>query len=385
MVGRADGRTAIDGYLVPAVGKLESNRAYLEHLNTASRDSSVIRLCSNENLAPPAPEVWEAVRQAIATSNLYPPSSPPLQARLAARHRVHGDSVLLGAGSAEVIDATIRAFIHRGDEVILPEPSWPVYRKRLLALEADLREVPLRRDGTSYRYEATAIMNRLTSKTKLIIICSPNNPTGNLCPRPQIEAVASSGHPILIDSAYDDFAEGADRLDEVAAGRLVSKFGNVLVARTFSKAYALAGLRLGYLLGAAEVIERVERMMLPGGCVSSVALAAGEAALRAAGYHADHVSRLVSQRRRVTNGLRAAGLDALDSLGNFIPVAFGSQPGKSAWFVQEMLDRKIAVRAMSDRLARITVGRASENDALLEAVRGLGSSPLRLSPGPAAG
>ena len=371
MVMGADGRTAVDGYLVPAAGKLESNRAYLEHLSIASRDSSVIRLCSNENLGPPAPEVWEAVRQALATSNLYPPPSPPLRARLAARHRVDSDSVLLGAGSAEVIDAAIRAFVRRGDEVILPEPTWPVYRKRLLALEADIREVPLRRDGLGYRYDATAIMNRLTSKTKLIVICSPNNPTGNLCPRPQIEAIASSGHPILIDSAYDDFAQGADRLDEVAAGGLVSKFVNVLVARTFSKAYALAGLRLGYLLGAAEVIERVERMMLPGGCVSSVALAAGEAALDAVRYHADHISRLVSQRRRVTDGLRAAGLDALDSLGNFVPVAFESQPGKSAWFVREMLDRKIAVREMSDCLARITVGRTPDNDALLEAVRGL--------------
>jgi histidinol-phosphate aminotransferase len=385
MAGGANGRTAADRYLVPAVGMLESNRAYLEHLSVASRDSSVIRLCSNENLGSPAPEVLEAARLALATANLYPAPSPALQARLAARHHVDSDSVLLGAGSAEVIDAAIRAFVRRGDEVILPEPTWPVYRKRLLALEADIRAVPLRRDGLGYHYDASAIMNRLTSKTKLIVMCSPNNPTGNLCPRPQLEAIASSGYPLIIDSAYDDFADGADRLDEVAAGRLVSEFGNVLVARTFSKAYALAGLRLGYLLGTPEVIERVERMMLPGGCVSCVALAAGGAALDAAGYHAAGISRLVAQRRRVTDGLRAAGLDALESLGNFVPVAFGSQPGQSAWFVREMLDRKIAVREMSDRLVRITVGRAPENDALLEAVSGLEPSRLRLATGPTPG
>jgi histidinol-phosphate aminotransferase len=382
VAGRTGDRMTIDGYFVPAIGKLESNRAYLEHLSIASRDSSLIRLASNENLEPPAPEVRVAVQRAVASANVYPSPSPPLQASLAERHRLGRSSVLLGAGAAEVIDAVIRAFVSRGDEVILPSPTWPVYRKRLLALEAAIAEVPLQRDGTGYRYEVAGIMSLLTARTKLIVICSPNNPTGNLLPRAQLETVAGSGCPVLVDSAYDDFALGADRLDEAAAGRLVSEFGNVLVARTFSKAYALAGLRLGYLLGRPEVIERVERMMLPGGCVSNVALAAGEAALEAAGYHDGHVARLVSERRRVIDGLRAAGLDALDSLGNFVPVEVGSVPGKSAWFARQMLDSKIVVRAMSESLVRITVGRPHENDAVLEAADALGLASRQAPSGP---
>ena len=368
----------LDDCFVPAVQQLESNRRYLEHLTVAERDPSVIRLASNENLYPPPPAVVEAVARAVRSANLYPHTDPPLRHRLAERHGVSADQILIGAGAGEVIDATIRAFATHGDKVVMPVPTWPVYKKRLVAAGASAREVPIRLEGSSYRHDTAEIAAAICSRTKLVILCSPNNPTGNLIDRHQLASIASTGRPLLVDSAYDDFAARADHLDEVAAGKLVAEHPNVLVARTFSKSYALAGIRLGYLLGDPTVLERIERLLLPGSSVSSLALAAGAAALDEEDYREAHVGKVISERDRVTEGLRALGLDAHDSWANFVPVTTGTFPGGASGFVAELRNRKIAVRSMSDTLVRITVGREHENDALLGAVRGsLRDTPAR--------
>jgi histidinol-phosphate aminotransferase len=374
MVSRQAHPKVLSDYFVPALRDLESNRAYLEHLSVVSRDRSLIRLASNENLEPPCPAVLEAVARAAHLANHYPPTNPPLQHQLAERHAVSTESVLLGAGASEVIDAVIRAFVARGEEVILSTPTWPVYRKRLVAVEAAIREVRLSVEGMSFIYDVNAMSANVSPHTKLVIVCTPNNPTGNILTREELRALAGLGCPILVDSAYDDFTAAADRLGEVGAGELVKGFSNVVVARTFSKSYALAGLRVGYLLGAPPILEHIERMMLPSGGISNVALAAGEAALENADYAAVHVARLVSERHRVTKGLREAGFVVFESFGNFVPVSVEHFFGGSASFARQLLERKIAVRAMSENLVRITVGRAHENDALLDAVRNLGGN-----------
>lgn len=362
----------VSSYFVPAVRTLESNRSYLAHLSAAESDPTIVRLASNENLNPPAPSVREAVLRALGSVNLYPPTRPAVRDRLGERHGLTPQHVLLGAGAGEVIDAAIRAFVGRGDEVVLPVPTWPVYARRLIPIGATVREVPLSVAATSYRHDLDGIRAAITSRTRLVILCSPNNPTGNVVAKEEVASLAEVGCPLLVDSAYDDFALGADRLEESGAGRLVSTYPNALVARTFSKSYALAGLRLGYLLGNPAVIEGVERMLLPGGCVSNVALAAGLAALEAEEHRTSYVAQTVSERVRLTSGLREAGLVAYDSLANFVLVTTGDLTGGAGLFVQRMLSHKIAVRAMSEALVRITVGRPHENDAVLEAVADLG-------------
>jgi histidinol-phosphate aminotransferase len=326
---------------------------------------------SNENLEPPAPGVVEAVAAAARTANYYPSTTPRLRAQLAALHGVTPESIVLGAGAGEVIDATIRAFAAADDEVIVPAPTWPVYQRRIAAVVGRPREVSLCVRRGVYHYDAERFLHALTSRTKLIIVCSPNNPTGNVIPAGDLARLAESGCPLLVDSAYDDYAVGPDRLDLRAAGRLVSAFGNVIVARTFSKAYSLAGLRVGYLLGAPQMLEHIERMMLPGGCVSNVALAAGQAALDDEAYHFAHVETIIRERERLTRGLRERGLLALPSFGNFVPVLADTLPGKASWLVEELFAHKIAVRGMSEDLVRITVGRRSDNDAVLEAAKSL--------------
>ena len=145
--------------------------------------------------------------RAVTTANYYPDTDPPVRGLLAELHGVSTDHILLGAGAAEVIDATIRAFVRHGDEAILAAaPTWPVYRKRLVAVEAAIREVPLQLRGNGYCFDMGLLVPAISPHTGLVIVCSPNNPTGNLMSRVHLRMIAECSCPVLVDSAYDDFA-----------------------------------------------------------------------------------------------------------------------------------------------------------------------------------
>src|SRR5690349_22668383 len=170
MPADVDGATQMLSRLVPAAHALPSNAEYLAHLDIAAGDSVLIRLASNENTELPSPRVREALERSYTDANLSPPPRPPLRTVLAERHGVSPDSVLLGAGSTEVIDATVRAFVKAGDEVVLPRPTWPVFSRRLVALESHIVEVPLPSDGLSYAFDVDALVAAVTERTKLIVI-----------------------------------------------------------------------------------------------------------------------------------------------------------------------------------------------------------------------
>jgi histidinol-phosphate aminotransferase len=348
--------------LVPAAFELPSNAEYLAHLDVAAADRSLIRLASNENTEPPSLRVREALQRAYDDANLSPPTLPPLRLALAERYGVAPGQVLLGAGSTEVIDATMRTFVRAGDEVVVPTPSWPVYRRRLAALEARLVEVPLVRGDHSYAYDVDALLAGLTSRTKLIVVCTPNNPTGNSMSVDDLRRCAEAGPMLLVDAAYADFASGSD------VTRLVAEYENIVLARTFSKAYCLAGLRIGYVLGDATVLDYVDRFLVPGSSVSSAALHAGLAALGDRGHHSRQVERIVSERERLLAGMRALDVRAYDSDGNFVAVDASLFAGGSRELAAALLADSIVVRVMDERLVRITVGRAEENDAVLTAL-----------------
>src|SRR5262245_1656254 len=165
----------LERLLVPAARTLPSNADYLAHLDAAAADPTLLRLASNENTEPPSPRVREALAAAFEDANLYPPRISRLQLALARRFPVEPGRVLVGAGSAELIEATLRAFVGPGDEVVVPVPSWPVCRARLAALEARLVDVPLLGDGRAFAYDAEALLAQVGPRTKLIVVCSPNN------------------------------------------------------------------------------------------------------------------------------------------------------------------------------------------------------------------
>lgn len=352
----------LDHYLVPAARVLPSNAAYLSHLAVSAGDRALIRLASNENTEPPSPRVRDALVRAYDDANLSPPPVPPLRLALAERYGVAPSQVLLGAGSTEVIDATLRTFVRAGDEVVVPHPSWPVCRRRLQALEARIVEVPLEADDDSWHYDADRLLSAITPATKLVVLCTPNNPTGNAMQLDEVRRIAAAGVPLLVDAAYADFDPDVDPTV------LVHEYRNVVLTRTFSKAYCLAGLRVGYALGDDEVIDAVDRFLVPGSSVSSVALHAGLAALGDDAYHERQVERIVAERERLLLALRALGLRTWASRCNFVSVDASRYDGGAEGLAAAILARGVVVRPLFD-LVRISIGRSEENDALLAAVK----------------
>jgi histidinol-phosphate aminotransferase len=346
--------------LVPAARSLPSNAEYLKHLEL-SGDERLIRLASNENTDRPSPAVARALARGFEDANLSPPPVSPLARELALRHGVELEQVLVTAGSTEVIDATLRTFLRAGDEVLLPAPSWPVCRRRLQALEARIVEIPLECGEDAWRYHADAFLEAITPVTKLIFVCTPNNPTGNPMAPADVRRLADTGVPLLVDAAYCDFDPG---VDVVALAR---EYENVILTRTFSKAYCLAGLRVGYALGGADILGYVERLLVPGSAVSSASLHAGLAALRDDAHHERQVARIIAERTRLETALRDLGLEVWESRGNFVPVDARALPGRAEALAEALLEQGIVVRPFGDVL-RISVGVSSENDALIAAL-----------------
>jgi histidinol-phosphate aminotransferase len=252
--------------------------------------------------------------------------------------------------------------VRAGDEVVLPAPSWPVFARRLTALEAAVAEVPLTADDRSYAYDVEALLAAVTSETKLIVLCSPNNPTGNSMAIDDVRRCARAGPPVLVDAAYADFDP------EIDLSPLVHEHPNVILTRTFSKAYCLAGLRVGYAVGDAEMLDYVDRFLVPGSSISSAALHAGLAALLDERYHDRQVQRIIAERQRLLQAIRAIGLTAYEPRGNFVAFDASQYPGAAESLVAAMLARGVAIRPMTETVARISVGTAAEDDAAVAAL-----------------
>lgn len=353
--------TTFEDYLVPVARSMPSNAAYLTHLSK-SADPGLIRLASNENTEPPSPRVRQALIECYEDANLSPPPIPPLRSALAEHHGVGTDQVLVTAGSTEVIDATLRTFVHAGDEVVIPDPLWPVCRTRLQALEAHVVAIPLLRDETSFHYDVDAMVAAVTPATKLIVLCTPHNPGGNAMAPDEIRRIADLGVPLLIDAAYSDFDPDVDLIG-LAAG-----YPHVVITRTFSKAYCLAGLRVGYGVSSPGLMEYVDRFLVPGSAVSSTALRAGLAALQDRDYHSYQVSRIIAERDRLTPRLRELGYRVWESKCNFVSVDASEYPGCGDALAEALLTEGIVVRPFGP-IVRISIGTRSENDSLLAAMQ----------------
>jgi histidinol-phosphate aminotransferase len=346
----------VESLLVPAAQRLQPTSVYLAHLDA---DPSLVRLASNESAEPPSPRVAAALADAYAHAHRYPSTIPPLRRELAERLGLDVGRIAVGAGSTELIDAMLRAFVRAGDEVVLPSPSWPVYHARLTALEAAIVEVPLHADDSRFAYDIDSLASAVTPRTKLVIACTPNNPTGNALTLDELRVLAAAAPMLLVDAAYAEFDPDVD------ATPLVNEFERVVVTRTFSKAHSLAGLRVGYALGDPQVLDYIARFLVPGSSVGVAALAAASAALADESYTHEHVRHVIDERARVTAALRAHGLRAFDSRGNF--VALDPTPETPSDFAARLRNGGVLVRVLGD-LVRITIGSPEQNDLLISAL-----------------
>jgi histidinol-phosphate aminotransferase len=319
------------------------------------------KLSSNENPYPPLPSVVEKVAAAAASLNRYPDmGASALYAALGARLDVDVARLATGAGSVAVLYNLLQAACGDGDEVVYAWRSFEAYPIAVGLTGARDVPVPL---GPGARHDLTAMRKAVTDDTRVVFICSPNNPTGPAVHRDELMELVDAVPPsviVVIDEAYREFVTDEDSVDglEVAQGR-----NNVVVLRTFSKAYGLAGLRVGYAIAPPPIAEAIRKCSLPFG-VSQLAQVAAVASLEAEPALLDRVAALVDERARVVAALREQGWSVPDAQGNFVWLPLGE---RSADFAAHCDARGVSVRPFAGDGVRISVGEKEANDLFLSA------------------
>ena len=330
-------------------------------------------LASNESSFAPLPEVVQAARAVLDGSNRYSdPSYWPLRSALSDRYGIAPERIALGNGSCDILLAAGEALLEPGAEVVFGWPAFSVYP--LLGARADARaiQVPLDREA---RHDLDAIAEEVTAATRLVLLCNPNNPTSTSVGLDQVEAFLQKvpGHVcVILDEAYCEYALALG--DPYASVELLRRYQNLVLLRTFSKVYGLAGLRAGFALCPSEDFrEAVDSVRQPFYLNAAAHAAAVEALL-----HQDEVERRVTQtiawRLELEEGLRGLGLWVAQSDANFVWTELGEDVEETS-VVSGLRERGVLVRAGRslgrEGALRVTVGTSQENERFLTALREL--------------
>lgn len=317
-----------------------------------------VKLNTNESPLPPSPKVIAAIRDAANDSlRLYPsPSAAPAREAIARRFGVDVAHVAVGNGGDDLIELCFRAFAGAGDSVAFPTPTYPLFEPLCRIHEALASTHP-----TEVAWELPASLGADPAPLKLIV--NPNSPTGALFATADVEAVvAASAGVVAIDEAYVDFATHS-------CLPLLQQFDNVLILRTFSKSYALAGMRIGFALGAPELIEALDAVK-DSYNVDRLAIAAAVAAIDDEAHHRLLVTEVVERREELSRSLEEMGFELVPSEANFV---FAKPPKPAAEVVAGLRERKILVRHYDREpiagWVRITVGTREQHENLLTALK----------------
>jgi histidinol-phosphate aminotransferase len=321
------------------------------------------KLSSNENPYPPLPGVLEAATEAAGRMNRYPDmGNSQLYAALSARLAVPTEHLALATGSVALIYQLVQAFCEPGAEVVYAWRSFEAYPIGVTAAAATSIKVPVLPDG---RHDLDAMADAITDRTKVVLVCTPNNPTGPAVSQTELDAFLAKvpGHVlVVVDEAYLEFVRMDDAVDGLAT---YAAHDNVLLTRTFSKAYGLAGFRVGYAVGPEPVAAALRAVSLPFG-ISSVAQAAAVASLDAEDALLVRVDALVAERARVVEGVRATGWDIPEAQGNFVWFETGERTADFAAAADEL---GIVVRPFAGEGARVSIGETEANDRVIQLAR----------------
>jgi histidinol-phosphate aminotransferase len=326
----------------------------------------VFKLSSNENPHDPLPGVVEAATAAVAVMNRYPDmGNSALYAALSERLGVPQERLAAGTGSVAVLYHLLQAFCDPGDEVVYAWRSFEAYPIAVSATGAVSVQVPVDAHG---RHDLDAMAGAVTDRTKVVIVCTPNNPTGPSVTDAELRAFVERvpDHVlVVVDEAYREFVREEDPVDALS---LAAGHANVAVMRTFAKAYGLAGFRVGYVVAHEEVAAAVRACALPFG-VSSVAQAAAVASLAAEDELMQRVESIVGERERVVAALRTQGWTFPVPQGNFVWLPLGDRTPELVALAEEA---GITVRPFAGEGVRITFGEPEANDIFLAVAEKLG-------------
>src|SRR5690625_1003504 len=324
---------------------------------------SVFKLSSNELPGPVLPAVTSALVDAVEEVNRYPQMyADRLTEAIGARHDVPAEQVLVGNGSVALIELLLRSVCTDGDEVVYPWRSFEAYPILVQVTGASSRQVPVRADGG---HDLEAMAAALTERTRAVIICSPNNPTSTALSHRELSdflARVPRDVMVILDEAYVDFVRQDDPIDSRA---LLPEYKNLVIVRTFSKAYGLAGLRVGYLLARRRLVAGLRAGATPFG-VNGLAQMGALVALQLSDQVRDRVETVVAERDRVIRALREQGWELPEAQGNFywLPV------GEHAVALGDAAARAgVMVRPFAGDGVRVTIGELEANDIVIALAR----------------
>jgi histidinol-phosphate aminotransferase len=331
-------------------------------------ESAFIKLASNENPFGMPASAREAMQKAVADIGRYPDSNGfDLKAAITRKHQVPAEWITLGNGSNDILELAAHAFVQPGQSVVFSEYAFLVYALATQAAGARAIVVP----SQQYGHDLNAMAAAITDDTSLVYIANPNNPTGTFAPGAEIEAFLQKipeNVVVVLDEAYTDYIPADVRYDAIS---WVAKYPNLLVSRTLSKAYGLAGLRIGYAVGQAGVTDLLNRIRQPFN-VNSLAQAAAVAALADTEFLSKSAQTNADGYRQLTQAFDAMKLTYLPSFGNFVMVKVGEDDGAGARVNLALLKKGIIIRPLANyglpQWLRITVGLPEENTAFLNAL-----------------
>ena len=326
----------------------------LEELEREFGIRNGIKLASNENPLGPSRKAMTVLKKGLTALHRYPDGSGRrLREAIARKCKLQPEQVILGNGSDEIMDLAGKTFLERHNEAIIGDLSFSLYSICVSAQDGLSVCIPLK-DG---RYDLEAVATRITPRTRLVFLCNPNNPTGTIIHRGELDRFLGRlpGHVLVVmDEAYAEYADDPEfpnTMDDL------KRDAPILVLRTFSKIYGLAGLRIGYGMASAMVIEAMNRVRLPFNTNSPA-----QEAARAALSDEAHLSRSLrinrEGRRYLSEAFRRLGLRYLPSQANFILLDTG-QDGLTVF--EQLLKRGVIVRFIKDHWLRISIGRSVEN------------------------
>jgi histidinol-phosphate aminotransferase len=357
----------IERYVRPGIRDIQRYQPGEDH-------PGAIKLSSNENPRPPHPKIVSAVMRALHESNRYPRSGvPALTAAIASHHGLTPADVMVGNGSNEIIDLLVRSLVAPDESVIYPVPSFIVYGLITRTCGVHGVAVPCR----DYRLDLNAMADAIDDKTRMIFVCNPNNPTSTYCNAAELDAFLARVPDdvfVLLDEAYIDYVDAPDFPDAFA---LRTRREGLVVLRTFSKFFAVAGVRVGYAIADPRIVETLHRARQPFN-VSRLAEAAGVAALQLSAELKPLAAETIGERVRVRDALLELGIACPPSQTNFVFADLGE---RDLDLFAELAARGVVVRRLGQFGAaaatyRITVGTPAENDQLIAALTAvLGSNP----------
>ena len=350
----------------PTIASLEpySPGKPIEELERELGIVEAVKLASNENPWGPSTKALQVLQEASASLHRYPDGGAHyLRQTLAERWKVPSEQVLVGNGSDEIISLLIRAFISPGDEAVMADLTFVMYRLSMLGGHGVPVEVPLK----DWKHDLSSMAEAITERTRLLFVCNPNNPTGTMLSGREIEEMLSRipDHVVVVfDEAYYEYVrnpEYPDSLEYVRGGK------PVIVLRTFSKIYGLAGLRVGYGLTTPEIAGIVNRVRPPFN-VNSLAQEAARAALADEEHVAKSRAMNEAEMAFLEDGMNRLGLSPIPSQANFLYFDTGKD-GKSVY--EALLREGVIVRHIRGTMIRVTVGQPTENRRFLEALEGV--------------